>query len=129
MRIRREKRIRLSEGLYRKLLESHNRRVRHSAFRGIMGAYGRYKNTLGSSLSPWRAERTTPDGPGHPARRTGSRRFAEAKWRTSGWLPARAQKGNSNRLARVRRSWPRPRRLHALARRSLTPVNESQCQT
>ncbi|HEV8634315.1 MAG TPA: oligoendopeptidase F [Chloroflexota bacterium] len=45
------KRIRLSEGLYRKLLESHNRRVRKSAFRGIMGAYGRYKNTLGSSLS------------------------------------------------------------------------------
>jgi oligoendopeptidase F len=45
------KRIRLSEGLYRKLLESDNRRVRRSAFRGIMGAYGRYKNTLGSSLS------------------------------------------------------------------------------
>src|SRR5262245_51244565 len=45
------KRIRLSEGLYRKLLESHDRRVRRSAFNGIMGAYGRYKNTLGSSLS------------------------------------------------------------------------------
>lgn len=45
------KSIRLSEGLYRVLLESPNRRVRRSAFHGILGTYGRFKNTLGAGLA------------------------------------------------------------------------------
>src|SRR5205823_1441473 len=45
------KRIELSEGLYRKLLQSQDRRVRRHAYAGIMNGYARYKNTLGSSLS------------------------------------------------------------------------------
>jgi oligoendopeptidase F len=45
------KTVRLSEGLYRKMLENPDRRVRASAFKGIMGAYGKYKNTLGASLA------------------------------------------------------------------------------
>jgi oligoendopeptidase F len=45
------KRVTLSEGLYRRMLENPNRRVRSSAFKGIMGAYGKYRNTLGASLA------------------------------------------------------------------------------
>jgi oligoendopeptidase F len=43
--------IELSEGLYRKLLQSNNRRVRRQAFAGIMNGYAKYRNTLGASLS------------------------------------------------------------------------------
>src|SRR5205814_9878849 len=43
--------VELSEGLYRKMLESKNRRVRREAFTGIMSGYEKYKNTLGSSLA------------------------------------------------------------------------------
>jgi oligoendopeptidase F len=44
-------RVQLSEGLYRKLLESPDRRVRRQAFKGIMNGYGRYRNTLGATLA------------------------------------------------------------------------------
>jgi oligoendopeptidase F len=43
--------VELSEGLYRKLLQSRDRRVRRQAFAGIMNGYARYRNTLGSSLA------------------------------------------------------------------------------
>lgn len=44
------RRVELSEGLYRKLLQSTDRRVRRQAFAGIMNGYARYKNTLAASL-------------------------------------------------------------------------------
>ncbi|TAK26094.1 MAG: oligoendopeptidase F [Chloroflexota bacterium] len=45
------KKIKLSEGLYRVLLESKNRRVRRAAYHGILSSYARYRNTLGASLA------------------------------------------------------------------------------
>lgn len=45
------KRVQLSEGLYRKMLESKNRRVRRDAFKGIMSGYATFRNTLGASLA------------------------------------------------------------------------------
>lgn len=45
------KQVQLSEGLYRKLLESKNRRVRRDAFKGIMTGYQKFRNTLGASLA------------------------------------------------------------------------------
>ena len=45
------KKVELSEGLYRKMLESKNRRVRRDAFKGIMTGYAKYRNTLGASLA------------------------------------------------------------------------------
>jgi oligoendopeptidase F len=45
------KKIELSEGLYRKLLQSRDRRVRRQAYAGIMNGYAKYRNTLGSSLA------------------------------------------------------------------------------
>ena len=45
------KKVQLSEGMYRKLLESPNRKVRKAAFTGIMEGYAAFQNTLGASLS------------------------------------------------------------------------------
>lgn len=45
------KEIELTKGVYQRSLESSDRRVRHDAFVGLHGAYGRYNNTLGAMMN------------------------------------------------------------------------------
>lgn len=45
------KTVQLSHGLYGKLLESQDRKVREAAFRGVYETYGSLKNTLSSTLT------------------------------------------------------------------------------
>jgi oligoendopeptidase F len=43
--------IELTKAVYQRSLESPDRRVRHDAFVGLHGAYGRYNNTLGAMMN------------------------------------------------------------------------------
>jgi oligoendopeptidase F len=43
--------IELTKAVYQRSLESPDRRVRHDAFTGLHGAYGRYNNTLGAMMN------------------------------------------------------------------------------
>lgn len=45
------KEIELTKGVYQRSLESPDRRVRHDAFTGLHGAYGRFNNTLGATMN------------------------------------------------------------------------------
>ncbi|MGH7740427.1 MAG: oligoendopeptidase F [Candidatus Eiseniibacteriota bacterium] len=45
------KEIELTKAVYQRSLESSDRRVRHDAFTGLHGAYGRYNNTLGAMMN------------------------------------------------------------------------------
>jgi len=45
------KEMELTKGSYQRSLESPDRRVRHDAFAGLLGAYGKFNNTLGAMMN------------------------------------------------------------------------------